>query len=42
MHDRFPDGNKVPGGVPFNLAWHLRGFGEAPLFISRVGQAESE
>jgi len=27
----------VLGGAPFNVAWHLQGFGLAPLFISRVG-----
>ena len=36
LFDRFPDG-EVLGGAPFNVAWHLRGFGENPLFISRVG-----
>jgi len=25
------------GGAPFNVAWHLQGFGLKPLFISRVG-----
>lgn len=25
------------GGAPFNVAWHLRGFGLTPRFISRVG-----
>ncbi|MBB1089727.1 carbohydrate kinase [Rhodopseudomonas palustris] len=25
------------GGAPFNVAWHLHAFGQAPLFISRVG-----
>lgn len=37
LFDRFPDGSEVLGGAPFNVAWHLRGFGENPLFISRVG-----
>lgn len=37
LFDRFPDGSEVLGGAPFNVAWHLRGFGESPLFISRVG-----
>lgn len=27
----------VPGGAPFNVAWHLQGFGLNPRFISRVG-----
>jgi fructokinase len=28
------------GGAPFNVAWHLRGFGLDPLFISRIGEDE--
>jgi fructokinase len=35
--DRFPDGEETLGGAPFNVAWHLRGFGLDPLFVSRVG-----
>lgn len=27
----------VLGGAPFNVAWHLQGFGLAPRFVSRVG-----
>lgn len=37
LYDGFPDGSVVPGGAPFNVAWHLQGFGLAPLFVSRVG-----
>lgn len=37
LFDRFPDGTEVLGGAPFNVAWHLQGFGAAPLFVSRVG-----
>lgn len=37
LYDCFPDGQRVLGGAPFNVAWHLQGFGLAPLFISRVG-----
>ncbi|MGI0479231.1 carbohydrate kinase family protein [Geminocystis sp. CENA526] len=37
LFDRFPDGKVVLGGAPFNVAWHLQGFGMSPLFISRVG-----
>ncbi len=37
LFDRFPDGAVVLGGAPFNVAWHLQAFGQAPLFISRVG-----
>jgi fructokinase len=39
--DRFPDGSAILGGAPFNVAWHLQGFGAAPLFISRVGADEA-
>ena len=35
--DVFPDGREVLGGAPFNVAWHLQGFGLTPLLISRVG-----
>lgn len=41
LFDRFPDGSEVLGGAPFNVAWHLRGFGENPLFISRVGDDDA-
>ncbi|MBT8420347.1 MAG: carbohydrate kinase [Gammaproteobacteria bacterium] len=37
LFDRFPSGETVLGGAPFNVAWHLKGFGATPLFISRVG-----
>ncbi len=37
LFDRFPDGADILGGAPFNVAWHLQGFGVAPLFISRIG-----
>lgn len=37
LFDQFPDGSVVLGGAPFNVAWHLQAFGQAPLFISRVG-----
>jgi fructokinase len=40
LYDCFPDGTAVPGGAPFNVAWHLQGFGLAPLFVSRVGADE--
>jgi fructokinase len=38
LFDHFQDGTSCPGGGPFNVAWHLRGFGLEPLFISRVGR----
>lgn len=37
LFDHFPDGSRVLGGAPFNVAWHLQAFGLAPQFISRVG-----
>lgn len=37
LYDVFPDGKAVLGGAPFNVAWHLQGFGLEPVFISRVG-----
>ena len=37
LFDCFEDGNRVLGGAPFNVAWHLQAFGCQPLFISRVG-----
>lgn len=36
LFDCFPDG-EVLGGAPFNVAWHLQGYGCAPLLISRIG-----
>lgn len=40
LFDTFEDGSLVMGGAPFNVAWHLQGFGLRPLLISRVGQDE--
>lgn len=37
LFDHFPDGRRVLGGAPFNVAWHLRAFGENPQLVSRVG-----
>ncbi len=37
LFDVFPDGQRVLGGAPFNVAWHAQAFGLAPHFISRVG-----
>ncbi len=36
--DQFDEDLKRRGGAPFNVAWHLQGFGESTLFISRVGR----
>jgi fructokinase len=35
--DVFPSGQVVQGGAPFNIAWHLQGFGSNPLLITRIG-----
>jgi fructokinase len=35
--DRFPGGHRVPGGAPFNVAWHLSAFGEPAHLRSAVG-----
>jgi fructokinase len=37
LYDCYPDGRRVLGGAPFNVAWHLVGFGLAPWFVSAVG-----
>lgn len=38
LFDHFPDGKRVLGGAPFNVAWHLQAFAQNPCFISRVGK----
>lgn len=35
--DEFPDGQRILGGAPFNVAWHLTAFGQATRLISRIG-----
>ncbi len=37
LFDCFPDGQQILGGAPFNVAWHLQGFGLQPQMVSRVG-----
>lgn len=37
LFDVFEGGTRRLGGAPFNVAWHLAGFGYRPRFISRVG-----
>lgn len=37
LFDHFEDGSRVLGGAPFNVAWHLRGFGTDPVLVSAVG-----
>jgi len=41
LFDIMPDGTRVLGGAPFNVAWHLEVFGLRPLMITRVGAGES-
>ena len=41
LFDEMPDGIRVLGGAPFNVAWHLEAFGLRPLVITRVGVDES-
>ena len=37
LFDVMPDGRRILGGAPFNVAWHLQAFGLRPLLITRVG-----
>jgi fructokinase len=37
LFDVMPDGTRVLGGAPFNVAWHLEAFGLRPLVVTRVG-----
>ena len=37
LYDHFPDGSKVLGGAPFNVAWHVQGFKANPLMVTAVG-----
>lgn len=38
LYDCFDSGERILGGAPFNIAWHLQALGDAPYFISKVGQ----
>ncbi len=40
LFDHFPDGQRILGGAPFNVAWNLKGFGLDPLFVSSIGDDE--
>ena len=40
LFDHFPDGQRVLGGAPFNVAWNLQALGQQVHFISRVGHDE--
>lgn len=37
LFDCFEGESCVLGGAPFNVAWHLQGFGLRPVMISRIG-----
>lgn len=37
LFDCFAGGERVLGGAPFNVAWHLAAFGADPLLVSCVG-----
>lgn len=37
LFDCFPNGENVLGGAAFNVAWHLQALGDAPKFISAIG-----
>ncbi|MDT4290585.1 PfkB family carbohydrate kinase [Methylomonas sp. MO1] len=41
LFDNFPDGSRLLGGAPFNVAWHLQALGRPALFISRVGEDDA-
>ncbi len=38
LFDCFAGGERVLGGAPFNVAWHLKGFKAHPLLVSRLGK----
>lgn len=38
LYDHYPNGEKLLGGAPLNVAWHLQGFGLRPIFVTRLGQ----
>lgn len=37
LYDQFEQGDRVLGGAPFNVGWHLRALGLDPLLVSAVG-----
>lgn len=37
LFDHFPDGKRVLGGAPLNVAWNLQGMGVAAVLLSAVG-----
>lgn len=40
LFDCFADDQRILGGAPFNVAWHLQAFQHQPCFITRVGEDE--
>lgn len=38
LFDVFPDGTRVLGGAPFNVAWNLHQLGQAACFVGGVGE----
>jgi fructokinase len=40
LFDVFEEENYILGGAPFNVAWHLHGFGLNPYLISCIGNDE--
>jgi fructokinase len=40
LFDCFPDGKRILGGAPFNVAWGLQGMGNEPVLVSAVGDDE--
>ncbi|MDG6773977.1 carbohydrate kinase [Thiomicrorhabdus sp. ZW0627] len=40
LFDCFQNGERVLGGAPFNVAWHLQALGDNPKLISRIGDDE--
>ena len=41
LFDCFPDGHRVLGGAPFNVAWNLQAFGLHPVVVSSVGDDDA-
>lgn len=38
LFDVFPEGARVLGGAPFNVAWHMRGLGADPALVTAIGR----
>lgn len=41
LFDRFPDGSRVLGGAPLNVAAHLAQLGARPILVSQVGRDDA-